>query len=585
MNPPQRNPLDYAKYRQQYLNNLLLQTSNNQLNLNANLIYKKTQQTPSELTDYRTTTEKFADTDSLRREVRSFLATDGFVNSTEANEVAQNLDANQLLFVVQYKDLIKSEFKGRGVPADVFIHYLLSLIQMSEMAVNTNIGLQQESGANIRLSTEQLYDVMANQDDYDDLLNAIQNSKIGDTSTARIAAQKVMETSHATPTKAFRNAIEAASLPAQDTVQIILNEAYDSFPTSNEIAIRTQQLQQAAREGDTMLELELLTDIIQSLPAAVEASEALHTAAQVLNDDQRISQVSSPSNTSFHSVYSTPPPKIRSPIPLRSTQQRVARATVEDNNRVGERDYLHMAPAEFGRLPNQEQIDFLNKQLEDGNVPNLKTASLTFTKTRPVSTSQRRGTLMILFTKWQSQQGKDKTGHGFKLKGRGLRQKIEGRIEGEYHKPKPYKQFGRYLINREKLMNDILMLKRVGGSKVPDLPTQRISPHLAQILREILKGEPPMCDDMLEEDYGKLRQILSICRCNNMTLLAGGAVKSEEDKEMDRFDILRGEIQAGNDNKSIVKEFKLMLVKFMNNGRIPRRQGQEILTDIAAMGL
>ncbi len=61
--------------------------------------------------------------------------------------------------------------------------------------------------------------------------------------------------------------------------------------------------------------------------------------------------------------------------------------------------------------------------------------------------------------------------------------------------------------------------------------------------------------------------------------------KSDEEKEMDRFNILSGGIQAGNNNKALVKEFKLMVVKFMNAGRIPRRQAQEILVDIASMGL
>jgi hypothetical protein len=44
MNPPLRNPSDASKYREQYMNNLALQASNNQMNYNANLIYKNTEQ-------------------------------------------------------------------------------------------------------------------------------------------------------------------------------------------------------------------------------------------------------------------------------------------------------------------------------------------------------------------------------------------------------------------------------------------------------------------------------------------------------------------------------------------------------------
>ena len=56
------------------------------------------------------------------------------------------------------------------------------------------------------------------------------------------------------------------------------------------------------------------------------------------------------------------------------------------------------------------------------------------------------------------------------------------------------------------------------------------------------------------------------------------------DKENQTFEIMKGEIIAGNDNPDIIKKFKLLLVKLMNNKRIPRRQGQEILTDLITLG-
>ena len=108
MNPPLTNPTDAAKYREQYLNNLKLQASNDQMNLNANLIYKNTEQTPSQPTDYRTATEKFADIDGMRREVRSFLAASKLVNSTNANIVAQELSPEALLFLYNTNRTLKA---------------------------------------------------------------------------------------------------------------------------------------------------------------------------------------------------------------------------------------------------------------------------------------------------------------------------------------------------------------------------------------------------------------------------------------------------------------------------------------------
>ena len=64
-----------------------------------------------------------------------------------------------------------------------------------------------------------------------------------------------------------------------------------------------------------------------------------------------------------------------------------------------------------------------------------------------------------------------------------------------------------------------------------------------------------------------VQKILKLCRYEGSIVLkvkGKGIEKSEEDKEMDRFEIFKGEIEAGNDNKTLIKEFKLMLVRFMN---------------------
>jgi hypothetical protein len=60
---------------------------------------------------------------------------------------------------------------------------------------------------------------------------------------------------------------------------------------------------------------------------------------------------------------------------------------------------------------------------------------------------------------------------------------------------------------------------------------------------------------------------------------------SKKEADLNRFQILKGEIQAGNDNKQLIKEFKVMLMKFMNDHTIPLKQGRDILLEITSMGL
>ena len=60
--------------------------------------------------------------------------------------------------------------------------------------------------------------------------------------------------------------------------------------------------------------------------------------------------------------------------------------------------------------------------------------------------------------------------------------------------------------------------------------------------------------------------------------------KDSDEKENDRFDILKSGILAGNDNKTIIREFKVLLMKFLQADRIPRQEAHEILVDLTSMG-
>ena len=51
-------------------------------------------------------------------------------------------------------------------------------------------------------------------------------------------------------------------------------------------------------------------------------------------------------------------------------------------------------------------------------------------------------------------------------------------------------------------------------------------------------------------------------------------------EENNRFNILLGELQAGNDNKDIIKELKNLIKKFMNDGRLSKNEAQHALNEI-----
>jgi hypothetical protein len=56
--------------------------------------------------------------------------------------------------------------------------------------------------------------------------------------------------------------------------------------------------------------------------------------------------------------------------------------------------------------------------------------------------------------------------------------------------------------------------------------------------------------------------------------------KDEDEKLQNRFEILRGQIFAGNDNKQMIDEFKKLILDMADKKLLPRRQVSDILIDI-----
>jgi hypothetical protein len=48
--------------------------------------------------------------------------------------------------------------------------------------------------------------------------------------------------------------------------------------------------------------------------------------------------------------------------------------------------------------------------------------------------------------------------------------------------------------------------------------------------------------------------------------------------------ILKGQIQAGQNNEAVVREFKALLLKYMKKGQIPKSEGYDILEELLVLG-
>ena len=109
------------------------------------------------------------------------------------------------------------------------------------------------------------------------------------------------------------------------------------------------------------------------------------------------------------------------------------------------------------------------------------------------------------------------------------------------------------------------------GTKQPQFTTthKKIDPKTPKTYR------------IASDERNQLHSILHLARLEDQFSVP---VPSDIDQDNNRFEILRGQIIAGNDNPDLIKDFKFLLMKLMTNGRIPRREGHDILADLAALG-
>ena len=47
---------------------------------------------------------------------------------------------------------------------------------------------------------------------------------------------------------------------------------------------------------------------------------------------------------------------------------------------------------------------------------------------------------------------------------------------------------------------------------------------------------------------------------------------------------MRGEIMSGNDNKELIKKFKLLIIKLSRRGSLPKKEVSDILSELIELG-
>lgn len=180
---------------------------------------------------------------------------------------------------------------------------------------------------------------------------------------------------------------------------------------------------------------------------------------------------------------------------------------------------------------------------------------------------------------------KKKSGKGMKrMKGGSVRIDVNAGMRDDTNVPK-YVPFGRYIINRNKLNDSVIMIKRPNGAFMGDLQSRRVSNNLRNIFEKVVGGNIPNYQDFAKLDEDEKQYLHYVSKKANLVdkLQVPTPNKDEEERMINRYEILRGQLVAGNDNKQMIAEFKKLLLDMSDRKLLPRRQVSDILIDIEKM--
>jgi hypothetical protein len=461
---PVNTPTEVKEFRKAYMATLKLQEELTKKNYDANVLYKRTGVVPTQILDYRSTTEKMADLLQLRILLRSKLRQ--IADAQNAEDIVNQLSAPQVGFVSQRIEAIIREVKPKykfGIPADLFMSYITELERKEQydlLKVNNLLNPEEEE------VTAEAYQVF-------------------DASPAKRAELQA---------KGPPQLPERGRLETYDEYKRTVMEYFDTFG------------KKPTRQGRSR---QALQDVVKKYETDGLIPVFRNTGLSLAFLKQKIFE----NVDTILGAYGHSPPSTGNPEGDRPTPQKARPEEVFDDT--------------GGRAEQKAEGEGMRRR-----------------------------------------------------KGRGIAKGVD------YAKGiDPLQKFaplGQYYINQHKLRDDILTCCRATGKNLTEWKARRVSVSLANLVRKLVNKGTPTFDDfnsLSEEDKHILAEFVRKVKID-LEVPSSGIDR----EDLNQFEIMKGQIMAGNDSAEMIKKFKLLIVKLAYMGRLPKGQSKEMLMELAMLG-
>jgi hypothetical protein len=199
----------------------------------------------------------------------------------------------------------------------------------------------------------------------------------------------------------------------------------------------------------------------------------------------------------------------------------------------------------------------------------------------------------------------DTTTQGFGIRnvGQKVANKVMRTIGGQVSMPKPpplkriklgkglsvketptYREFGKYAIHIPQLEdNDILNVKYKSLGGIPKFKPFPVSDIFRDFLLDVLDGKRPSERVYLQIDPKERKAFEDISI--GAGVWSGFGLKrtttNDDEEDRKRFEVLKGIYIAGNNSPQVSQELRRLIVKFINEGKMKRQQGLNLLMELS----
>jgi len=150
-----------------------------------------------------------------------------------------------------------------------------------------------------------------------------------------------------------------------------------------------------------------------------------------------------------------------------------------------------------------------------------------------------------------------------------------------------YIPFGKYLLSLKQLQKNRFMLRTKSRNPVLSFKTIVLTRRTKAIVQNLLRQNPISFEDidaLTEEEKEQIDTIVSKTEITDR-LKIPNTKRSKLERDLHKFNVLRGSIIAGNDSTELLKDFRRLLLHLTTENYISKKESNEVLMEMLKLNI